>query len=99
MSDSKKGMVMSDRELIICRCEEITEGEVIDSIESGAQSLNDIKRMTGAGMGLCQGRTCQRLVGQLLQRRGKGLGEIFPKPPTFRPPVRAMKIGELAGEE
>jgi NAD(P)H-nitrite reductase large subunit len=90
---------MCDRKLIICRCEEVTQEEIIDSIRSGARSVNDIKRMTRAGMGLCQGRTCQRLVSQLLQKKGRGLDEPFPKPSTFRPPVRAIKIGELAGEE
>ena len=77
---------MEDQDLIICRCEEATQSEIMRAINDGAQSLNDIKRMTRAGMGLCQGRTCQRLVGQLLQKGGRGLGEVFPKPPAFRVP-------------
>ncbi len=90
---------MSDEELFICRCEEVTQGEIIGAIQDGAQSLNDIKRTTRAGMGLCQGQTCRRLVGQLLQEHGRQLGEVFPRPPTFRPPVRPIKLGELAREE
>lgn len=88
-----------DRELIICRCEEITQGEILDSIEQGAQTLNEIKRMTRAGMGLCQGKTCRRLISQMLQKSGKGIEEEFPRPSTFRPPVRPLKVGELAAEE
>ncbi len=90
---------MENRDLIICRCEEVTQGEIMDSIRRGAQSVNDIKRMTRAGMGLCQGRTCQKLVSQLLQGSGRGLDGTFPKPSTFRPPVRPIKLGDLAGEE
>ncbi len=90
---------MRDRDLIICRCEEVSQGEIVDSIEWGAQTLNDVKRMTRAGKGLCQGRTCGSLVSQLLHRSGKGLDKPFPKPATVRPPVRPLKIGELAEEE
>lgn len=90
---------MNDRELIICRCEEVTQGEILKAIEEGAQSLNDIKRTTRAGMGLCQGRTCQRLVAQLLQEHGRQLGKVVPRPPTFRPPVRPIKLEALAREE
>ena len=90
---------MEDQDLIFCRCEEVTQNEIMGAIKEGAQSLNDIKRMTRTGKGLCQGRTCQKLVGQLLQKSGRGLDEIFPKPPTFRPPLRPITLEELAGGE
>ena len=43
---------------IICRCENITEGEIIDAIRRplGARSLDGVKRRVRAGMGRCQGR-------------------------------------------
>ncbi len=90
---------MDERELTICRCEEITQGDILDSIERGAQTLNEVKRITRAGMGLCQGRSCRRLISQLLRKGGKGIDEEFLIPPTFRPPVRPLKVGELAKEE
>ncbi len=90
---------MDERALTICRCEEITKGEILDSIEGGARTLNEVKRITRAGMGLCQGKTCSRLISQLLWKRGKGVGVAFPIPPTFRSPVRPVKVGELAEEE
>jgi NAD(P)H-nitrite reductase large subunit len=90
---------MDERELIICRCEEVSQDEIIDSIEWGARTLTDVKRMTRAGKGLCQGRTCGRLVSQLLHKSGKGLDKPFPKPSTVRPPVRPLKVGELASKE
>ncbi len=58
------------RERIICRCEEITYGEIIDAIESGRTSVKAIKRATRAGMGACQGRTCGKLIMQILVTEG-----------------------------
>ena len=52
--------------MIICRCEEITKGEIKAAIRNGMHTVNGIKRITRAGMGLCQGQTCQRLVIQNL---------------------------------
>lgn len=81
-----------NKDLIICRCEEITEGEIKKAIRSGARTITGIKRRTRAGMGLCQGRTCQNLVRKLLAKEtNQKLGGL--KPPTVRPPVRAIKLG------
>jgi len=84
-------------DLIICRCEEVTEREILEAIKNGARSVNDIKRRTRAGMGLCQGRTCRRLASQILAKTQKiDLKEIPPS--TFRPPVRPIKLRSLAGK-
>ena len=55
---------------IICRCETITEGEIIDSIRRplGAKSLDGVKRRTRAGMGRCQGGFCSPRVMEILSR-------------------------------
>lgn len=85
------------RETIICRCEEVTEEEIVEAIREGAESVNDIKRRTRAGMGLCQGSSCQRIVSQILaEQQGRPLGDILPS--TFRPPVRPIKLSFLAAE-
>ena len=80
----------------ICRCEEVTRKEIEEAIADGATTLAGIKRRTRAGMGLCQGRTCQRLITQILSKASNP-AEI--KPPTSRPPVRAIKIGEIVEGE
>ena len=49
--------------VIICRCEEITYGEIKQAIRDGATTLDGIKRVTRAGKGLCQGRTCRNSEG------------------------------------
>ncbi|MBQ6017283.1 MAG: NAD(P)/FAD-dependent oxidoreductase [Clostridiales bacterium] len=55
---------------IICRCETITEGEIIDSIRRplGAVSLDGVKRRTRAGMGRCQGGFCSPRVMEIISR-------------------------------
>lgn len=58
---------------IICRCEMITEGEIIDAITRplGAKSIDGIKRRTRAGMGRCQSGFCLPRTMDILSREGK----------------------------
>ena len=55
---------------IVCRCEKVTEGEVIDSIRrtAGATTLDGVKRRTRAGMGRCQGGFCSPRITEILSR-------------------------------
>lgn len=55
---------------IICRCEMVTEGEIIDAIRRplGAKSLDGVKRRTRAGMGRCQAGFCTPRVMEILAR-------------------------------
>lgn len=84
-----------DADVIVCRCEEVSRKEIRDAIEFGAEDLNDVKRMTRAGMGLCQGRTCRRLVAQIFsEETGTPASEV--EPWTFRPPVRPLRVETLS---
>ena len=55
---------------IICRCEQVTEGEIVDAIHRvpGARSLDGVKRRTRAGMGRCQAGFCSPRVMAILAR-------------------------------
>ncbi len=55
---------------IICRCETVTEGEIVDAIHGKvpARNIDAIKRRTRAGMGRCQGGFCQAKVLEILAR-------------------------------
>lgn len=53
---------------IICRCETITEGEVVEAIKRGAKTVAGIKYRTRAGMGRCQGGFCGPRVVTILSR-------------------------------
>jgi len=92
----RKDLYSISDETVVCRCEEITAGDIRQAILEGCQGPNEIKAMTRCGMGHCQGRMC-----------GTGLAEIIAenlqlepcdlKPLNIRPPVRNVSLSELAG--
>ena len=55
---------------IVCRCETVTEGEIIRAIRENpkATDVDGIKRRTRSGMGRCQGGFCQPVVAEILAR-------------------------------
>ena len=86
---------MNGDETIICRCEEITVGEVREALHSGARDVDAVKRMTRAGMGLCQGKTCARLVSRLIaSETGVPLESV--RQATPRMPVRPVPASVMA---
>ncbi len=94
----------SDRECchekgeIICRCEEVYRSEIEQTIKDGATTMNELKRFTRAGMGLCQGRTCRRLVERILaEQTGQDLQEV--ETSSYRQPVRPVQSGLLSDAE
>lgn len=83
---------------IICRCEEITEEEILKAIKDGATTVDEIKKFTRAGMGLCQGRTCRRTVEKILAKElNKKVEDI--RTSSYRTPVRPVKMKVLKEEE
>lgn len=65
---------------VICRCETVTEGEILDAIHSPIppRSVDGVKRRAGAGLGRCQGGFCGPRVVELLCRElGLSSGEIL----------------------
>ena len=58
---------------VICRCETVTEGQIIDAIRRplGARSLDGVKRRTRAGMGRCQAGFCSPRTMEILAREWK----------------------------
>lgn len=94
MTDNKD----KDKDMFICRCEEVTLREIEQAIDDGFVTVKDVKRVTRAGMGLCQGRTCSKTIARIIaQRTGKPLEEILPK--SFRYPVRPEKMMAVENEE
>ena len=89
---------MEDKDSIICRCQEVSRQEILDAIADGALTVDGVKRRTRAGMGLCQGKTCERLVARIIaEQTGRPMAEILP--PKSRIPVRPVKIGIIGGQE
>ena len=82
--EERKALVEKDKRYgrIICRCEGITEGEIVDAIKApcGARDVDGVKRRTRAGMGRCQGGFCGSKVVEILARE---LGEEMNKITKF----------------
>jgi glycerol-3-phosphate dehydrogenase len=70
--DTKVALVKENPKLgkIVCRCETVSEGEIIDCIHRncGARTIKGVKRRVRPGMGKCQGGFCQVEVGKILAR-------------------------------
>jgi len=58
---------------VVCLCEDITRGEIMEAIHRGAASVDAVKRRVGTGMGRCQGSRCSRIIEEMLEgyRNGK----------------------------
>ncbi|MCK4679520.1 (2Fe-2S)-binding protein [bacterium] len=84
-----------NRDVIICRCEDVTYGEIVDVIDEGLTTTEEIKRVLRCGMGPCQGRTCSRLIARIIaEKTGAKVADV--PYPTVRPPSRPVEIGALA---
>jgi NAD(P)H-nitrite reductase large subunit len=79
----------------VCRCEEISHAAIEAAIGEGCQTLNDLKRRTRAGMGVCQGVYCLPEMAALLAG-GNACAVDELSPMTSRPPARLITLGELA---
>lgn len=82
MTDAERAALIKknpDYGKIVCRCETVTEGEVLDAIRApaGARDIDGVKRRTRAGMGRCQGGFCGSRVAELLARElGTEINEV-----------------------
>ncbi|KLU21908.1 nopaline dehydrogenase [Caballeronia mineralivorans PML1(12)] len=82
-------------ETVICRCEELTAGQIREAAAIGTPDPNQIKSLTRAGMGPCQGRQCAYTVAHILaaaqKKQVKQIGFF-----AIRPPLKPLTLGELA---
>jgi thioredoxin reductase/bacterioferritin-associated ferredoxin len=80
---------------LLCRCEEITLGQVKQAVANGATDLHQVKLATRAGMGYCQGRFCSALVAPVIaEATGQPLSELLPF--TVRSPIQPIPLRVLA---
>ena len=87
----------ADDDMIICRCEEITKGEIREAVHEGMFTVTEIRRYLRAGMGLCQGQTCSRLVKGIVARELK-VSPAKLEPATSRVPMRPIEM-KIFGNE
>lgn len=86
-----------DDGILVCRCEEITKGEIRQAVHDGMFTITELRRYLRCGMGLCQGQTCTKLVKSIVA------GELGVKPDEVetamaRAPMRPIEMGILANE-
>jgi len=92
---------LADDDTTLCRCEEVTVGQVRAAAADGVQSVNELKGLTRAGMGNCQGRICGELAARLLAD-AVGADAADPKQIeamgrfTVRPPIHPLPLSVLA---
>ena len=85
-------MVPADDEVIACRCEDISLGQIRRAARRGVGGSNRVEAITGCGMGACQGRICGPIVSAVIaQELGKPMAEIG----IFRPraPYKPITVG------
>lgn len=84
---------LARQDTVVCRCEDVTRGQIDRAIASGARDVTTIKMTTRAGMGDCQGKTCS---GYLYARLGAELGhaEVGQLRPRF--PLAHITFGALS---
>jgi len=87
-----------DDQMIICRCEEITKGEIRQAVHDGMFTLTEVRRYLRTGMGLCQGQTCGKLVkGIIVRELGTAPAEL--EPAFSRVPMRPIEMKVFANEQ
>ncbi len=85
-----------DDETVVCRCEEVSAGEIRRAAALGCAGPNQVKAFTRCGMGPCQGALCEATVAALVARaRGVPVASVGRF--TARPPVKPITLGEIAG--
>lgn len=82
-------------ETLVCRCEEVTAGELRARAVEGRPGPNQLKAFTRAGMGPCQGRQCGYAMAHIVAAaQGRPVEEVgFYR---IRPPLKPVTLGELA---
>jgi NADPH-dependent 2,4-dienoyl-CoA reductase/sulfur reductase-like enzyme len=84
-------------EVIVCRCEEVTAGELRHFVKLGCLGPNQAKSFGRCGMGPCQGRLCGLTVTEVIA----DARDVAPATVGYyriRPPIKPLTLGELAGE-
>lgn len=82
--------------MIVCRCEEVTLDEIVDTVKTYDCSLREVKLRTRAGMGYCGGRTCRQPL-QAIVENVSGKKPEHDIPLKVQPPVRPVTLGTLGG--
>ncbi len=87
-------------DLIVCRCERVTLGEIKAVIQTGVRDINEIKAQTRAGMGACGSKTCHHLIWRAFRDLGiapEAITENVPRPLFVEVPLGVLASVEDGG--
>ena len=85
---------LADNKTVICRCESVTLENILPVLESTVDP-SVVKAYTRCGMGLCQGRNCQRQISALIaEKQNISIAEISQATPRF--PTKPISLGQIA---
>jgi sarcosine oxidase, subunit alpha len=84
-------------DLIVCRCERVTLGEIKALIRGGVRDINEIKAVTRAGMGSCGSKTCSSLILRAFRELGVPVSDVTEN--VARPLFVEVPLGLFAGAD
>lgn len=94
----RRQVTLPEDRTVVCRCEEVTAGEVRAAARAGAGEPNQVKAATRCGMGPCLGRVCGLTVSSLI---ADTMGRTMADTGLYRvrPPLRPISLAQLASLE
>lgn len=88
---------MNKKDIILCRCEDVSLADIERLLDQGYRTFEEIKRLCRVGMGPCQGQTCGDLIRREIAKYLKQKPETIPtqktRPLTIGVPLKAIKAG------
>ncbi|GAB3797597.1 (2Fe-2S)-binding protein [Virgibacillus kimchii] len=84
--------------MIICRCEEVTYKELIDTVTNYNCNARELKLRTRAGMGYCGGRSCRSMIDSIAKTENyiENHTKVSLK---YQAPIRPISFSDLGGED
>jgi len=86
-----------DDDVLVCRCEEVTKGDVRRAVHDGMYTVTEVRRYLRVGMGLCQGQSCTKLVRRIMASE-LGVSQAVLDAETSRAPMRPVEMRVLGSE-
>jgi bacterioferritin-associated ferredoxin len=89
---------MNRKDIIICRCEDVTLQDIYNAMDQGYTSFEELKRILRVGMGPCQANTCGQLVQREISKYLKVKVDDV-KLQTVRPLITGVKLKSIVDGE
>ncbi|MDX9691408.1 MAG: (2Fe-2S)-binding protein [Acholeplasmataceae bacterium] len=89
---------MNKKDIIICRCEDVSLQQIHDFLDQGYTTFEDMKRLLRVGMGPCQANTCghliQREIAKYLNLKVEDVPVHKVRPMAMGVPLKSIALGD-----